>query len=318
MMSLTLRGNAYIVILRNYAGRPIKLLVIQPDRVTILEASTGELFYQVNRGSTFENAQLGNQPLAIPSEDIIHIRLMGYNGLIGLSPVGQARETMGLSLVAEQHQARLLANGARPGGVLKHPKTISDNALARLRNNWNNAQGGTENAGKTALLEEGMEWTPLGMTSVDAEFMAGRKFSVEEICRWFRMPPHMVGHLERSTNNNIAVQGTEYLTHSLSPYLERIEAAMDRALGLSEEGLYLEFQTEGLTRGDALTAARTDEIQRRGGWMTANEARERRGMNPVEGGDKLSEPNKSRPDPTGRPEGSTGTPGDPGGEDEGA
>jgi len=308
MLSMTLRGNAYIAILRDYRARPVSLVVIRPDRVTILEASDGSLFYQVSRSTTFENALLAGMPLAIPAEDIIHIRLMGQNGLLGLSPIAQARETMGLALVAEKHQAKLLSNGARPGGVLKHPKTISEAARARLANNWNNAQGGLDNVGKTALLEEGLTWEALGMTSVDAEFMAGRKFSVEEICRWFRMPPHMVGHLERSTNNNIAVQGTEYLTHTLSPYLERIEAAFDRGLELNRLGLFIEFETYGLTRGDALTAARTDEIQRRGGWLTANEARMRRGLNPMPGGDELGQQNM--PGQAGRPEGSTGVPGD--------
>lgn len=292
MMSLTLRGNAYIVLLRTGRGDVASMVCINPDKVTVLESPDGTLFYQVTAGSSFERRALGDTPsslLAVPEDDVVHIRLMSFGGLFGLSPIAYARETLGLAAGAEKYQAKMLANNARPGGVLKHPNKISEDAARRLKSQWNDLQSGLDNAGKTAVLEEGMEWQQLGMTSVDAEFMTGRRFTVEEICRFWRMPPHMVGDLSRATNNNIAQQSTDYLTHTLTPYLERIEAAFDRAFGL-ESTVFMEFMTEGLTRGDAKTQAETDKLQREGGWLTANEARTKRGMNPLPGGNVLERP----------------------------
>lgn len=292
MMSLTLRGNAYIVLLRTGRGDVASMVCINPDKVTILESADGMLFYQITAGTAFERRALGDSTtslLSVPEEDIVHVRLMSFGGLMGLSPIAYARETLGVAAGAERYQAKMLANNARPGGVLKHPNKISIEAAQRLKAQWNDIQGGLDNAGKTAVLEEGMEWQQLGMTSVDAEFMTGRRFTVEEICRFWRMPPHMVGDLSRSTNNNIAQQSTDYLTHTLTPYLERIEAAFDRSFGL-DDGVFMEFMTEGLTRGDAKTQAETDKLAREGGWMTANEARVKRGMNPKPGGDVLERP----------------------------
>ncbi len=289
MFSLLLRGNAYIVLLRNRRGGLTQMVCVQPDKVTILEAQDGDLFYQIQRSGPFENKLLDGTGFSVPAEDVIHIRLMSSNGLTGMSPIAYARETLGISIAAEKYQAKLLNQSARPGGVLKHPTKLSVESAQRLKAQWDDMTSGLDNAGKTAVLEEGMDWKPLGMTSVDAEFMATRRFTVEEICRIFRMPPHMVQDLTRSTNNNIAQQGTDYLTHTLSPFLERIEAAFDRSFEFKDDE-FMEFSTEGLTRGDAKTQAETDKLAREGGWLTANECRVKRGLNPKPGGDVLERP----------------------------
>lgn len=293
-LSLVLTGNAYVVLVRNFRGDVVSMVPVKTTRVTIVEASDGELFFQVQRNGRFEERMLRGMPHAIPERDIMHVKLMSLDGIVGVSPVAQARETLGLAMASEKYQAKLLANGAKPGGVLEHPKTLSTPAYDRLQAFWRNKHEGLDNAGSNPILEEGMTWKQLGMTSVDAEFMASRRFTVEEICRIWRMPPHMIGDLSRSTNNNIAHQGTEYLTNTLTPLLERIERAFDKAFELADDE-EIWFDTEGLIRGDALTQARTDEIHRRAGNITANEVRRKLRLSPKAGGDVLERPMNKAP-----------------------
>ena len=289
MMSLLMRGNAYVVLKRNGRGEIVKMIPVHPSRITIMEAYDGGLFYRVTSAGPFQTSQIGEAHIAVPQEDMMHLRLMAPDGVVGLSPLNFAKECVGIGLVSEEYQARLLGSGARPGGVLTHPNRLTKEVADRLRENWREMNEGISNAGKTAVLEEGMKWEALGMSSVDAEFMASRRFTVEEIARFFRVPPHIVGDLSRSTNNNIESQSTEYLTNSLMPHLERIESSLARAFDLGPE-YEIEFDTWKLLRGDVKSRFAAYTQAKQSGIMTTNELREREGLGKVPGGDVLLEP----------------------------
>lgn len=292
MFCLVMRGNAIIVILRDGRGRPKKLIPVSPDRVTILEAYDGTLFYQISRQGQHQVAALEDVPLAVPEDDILHIRTLSADGLVGLSPIAQAREAIAQSLVLEEHGSRLFGSGARPGGVLRVKTKLSPEVAARMKASWEAAHGGVGKTGGTAVLEEDTDWKPLGMTSVDAQFLDTRRFQIEEIARMFRVPLHKLNSLERSTNNNIAHQGLEYLTDALSPYLKRIEEAFEFKfeLDFGREEYFLEFDTYHLVRTDLETRYKAYAVAKNNGWMSTNEIRIKEGLNPVPDGDQLMEP----------------------------
>lgn len=278
MMALVMRGNSYVAIMRDRAGRPAALIPVHPDRVTIVEADDGELFYRVSKGSRFENAQIGDL-MNIPERDVIHIRGLSGNGLVGLSPLEFAAHTVGFALTSEEYQSRFFSRGARPSGALKHPEKISKEAADRLKVDWESAYGGMENTGKTVLLEEGMEYQSLSMTSVDAEFLSTRKFTVEEIARIFRVPLHKIGQLDRSTNNNIAAQDISYINDTLSPYIERIETAFELKFDMGDNYEML-FDVWSLMRMDMVALSTAMRTLKMGGLISTNEGRMRLGLNP--------------------------------------
>ena len=170
-----LRNNAYAVILRDANGLPQYLLPVNPDNVMVLEAADGSIFYQVNRQGLFQMWALNKLPLAIPAEDVFHLRGLTFNMLIGVSTIGVARDSIGLAMGLEQQAARFIMNGARPSGVLESSKKISADTAKRLREQWENLRSGIQNVGRTAILEDGLTWKEMQLTSVDLEFIEQRK-----------------------------------------------------------------------------------------------------------------------------------------------
>jgi HK97 family phage portal protein len=278
---LVVRGNAFAVILRGPRGTPEQFVPVSPDRVTLLTDTDGELWYQVGRGSQHEHAVLREQPLTIPARDIIHIRNLSKNGLVGMSMLEQVRETLGLAIATEQHGTRLFAQGARPSGVLVHPGKLNESAATRLRATWEAAHGGVTNFGKTAVLEEGMKYETIAMTSTDAEWLASRKFQVEEIARFFRIPLHMLQSLDKASFNNIEHQSRSYYDQTLMSYLERIESAFNTKFDLEAEGRTLEFDTNKLLRADMKSRFESYAIARQWGWKSANDVLIAEGENPI-------------------------------------
>lgn len=276
---LALRGNAFAYITRAN-GEPRELLPIHPDRVSVSQGKDWAVSYTVRDASGREEP--------VRPENLLHLRGLSSDGLTGLSVVSLARESIGLSLATEEHGARLFSNGAKPGGVLSHPQKLSDPAAKRLKESWNAVHGGGANAHQTAVLEEGMTWTQVGMTSEDSQFLQTRKFQAEEIARWYRMPPHKVGILERSTHSNIEHQAIEYVTDTLLPWLRRWEQAVSRALlsPVERDEYFAEFLVDGLLRGDLKSRYDSYAIARTNGWLSANEIRSLENMNPIpDGGD---------------------------------
>ena len=190
MTHLLLWGNAYAQIIRNGKGEVIALYPLMPNRMVVDRDIHGQLYYQYTR-STEEAPTMKGVTVNLPPSDVLHIPGLGFDGLVGYSPIAMAKNAIGMAIACEEYGAKFFANGAAPGGVLEHPGTIKD--PQRVRESWQSTFGGSGNANKIAVLEEGMKYTPIGISPEQAQFLETRKFQVNEIARIFRVPPHMVG-----------------------------------------------------------------------------------------------------------------------------
>ena len=223
-------------------------------------------------------------------EDVLHIPGLGFDGIMGYSPIALEKNAIGLGIAAEEYGSKFFSNGATPAGVLTHPNTVKNPAA--LRESWNAAYGGSANSGKVAILEEGMTFERISMPNNEAQFLESRKFQVSEICRIYRVPPHMVGDLEHATFSNIENQSISFAVHTIRPWLVRIEQSMNRALFSDKEkgSFYVRFNIDGLMRGDYKSRMEGYAIGRQNGWLSTNDIRDLENMNPVpdeEGGNAL-------------------------------
>ena len=270
---LLLWGNSYCQIIRSGRTQIIGLYPLLPDHMEVDRDSAGNLKYTYN---TTE----GRTVLLSP-DDVLHIPGLGFDGIMGYSPIALERNAIGLGLAAEEYGGKFFANGARPSGILTHPNTVKD--PKRLRESWNAAYGGSANANKVCILEEGMTYAPISIPNSEAQFLETRKFQVEEICRIFRVPPHLVCNLDRATFSNIEHSGIDFAVHTIRPWLVRIEQAINRALfSDSEKGrFYAQFNIDGLMRGDYKSRMEGYAIARQNGWMSANDIRELENLNPL-------------------------------------
>jgi HK97 family phage portal protein len=294
--SVLLRGNGYAVIIRDYRGQPTMLVPINPDRVALWEAPDGSLFYMVTRSGLHEMAVLANEPLLIQSEDIFHLKALTMNGLLGLSPIGMARESIGLAIAQEQLASRWSGNSAKPSGILTTDQKLSPEAATRLANDWKTLNSGLFNAGKTAILEQGLKWQPLSMTMQDMEFIASRQFQLAEIGRIYRMPPHMLGEMTRTAGNSITQLAQEYLNYTLSTWIEMWEQRAQFTFDIDPDEMFIEFDVGRLLRADIATRYAANRVALGGtGWMTINEVRSNEGQDGVEGGDTVFRPVNTAP-----------------------
>ena len=219
---------------------------------------------------------------------MLHIPGLGFDGLVGYSPIAMAKNAIGMAIACEEYGAKFFANGAAPGGVLEHPGTIKD--PQRVRESWQSTFGGSGNANKIAVLEEGMKYTPIGISPEQAQFLETRKFQINEIARIFRVPPHMVGDLEKSSFSNIEQQSLEFVKYTLDPWVIRWEQSIQRSLlSPDEKAVYfVKFNLEGLLRGDYQSRMNGYAIGRQNGWMSANDIRELENLDRIpeeDGGD---------------------------------
>lgn len=275
---LSLRGNAYNHIVQNSRGEITELRPLHPDRVTPFPLTSGSYAYQVRNDD-------GSHEVLTRAE-IWHLRGLSSNGIVGLNPIEMARETIGLGLSAQAYGARFFDNDAKPGGWIEYPGTFKDkDARTTFRDSFQAAQSGF-NRGKAAVLEHGMKYHELTLSNEDAQFLETRKFQVSEIARIFRVPPHMIGDLERSTNNNIEQQAREFVMHTMTPWAERWEAAIEAELLLDDEGLEVEFDFANLLRGDSKARAEYYSSGIQTGWLTRNEARTSENLDPLDGLDE--------------------------------
>lgn len=288
MVHLLLWGNAYAQILRDRAGRVAGLYPLLPNRMSVNRDEAGRLYYTYQR-VTDENPNFkrGGE-VTLSSADVLHIPGLGFDGLIGYSPIAMARNAVGMTLACEEYGASFFANGARPGGVLQHPGVLKD--PAKLRESWQAVYGGSANTGKVAVLEEGMTYQQIGIPPEEAQFLETRKFQVNEIARLYRIPPHMVGDLDKSSFSNIEQQSLEFVKYTLNPWVVRWEQALQKSLLLPEERkrYFIRFNVDGLLRGDYQSRMQGYAVGRQNGWLSANDIREMEDMNPIsaeEGGD---------------------------------
>ena len=287
MTHLLLWGNAYAQIIRNGKGEIIALYPLMPNKMSVDRDENGKLYYTYTRSDCEPNTMNGSSVVLEP-KDVLHIPGLGFDGLVGYSPIAMAKNAIGLAIATEEFGSKFFANGAAPSGVLEHPGTIKD--PTRVREAWQSQFGGSGNSGKVAVLEEGMKYTPISISPEQAQFLETRKFQINEIARIFRVPPHMVGDLEKSSFSNIEQQSLEFVKYTLDPWVVRWEQSLSRSL-LSEDEkkqYFFKFNLEGLLRGDYQSRMNGYAIARQNGWMSANDIRELEDLDklsPEQGGD---------------------------------
>lgn len=288
MTHLLLWGNAYAQIVRNMRGEIVGLYPLMPDRMTVGRDENGALYYEYTRyGDESHSTILGTVRLS-PNE-VLHIPGLGFDGLVGYSPIAMARNAIGMGLAVEEFGAKFFEKGAAPAGVLEHPTIVKD--AERIRNNWENVYGGSGNSGKVAILEEGMKYSPISIPPDQAQFLETRKFQLNEIARIYRVPPHMIGDLEQSSFSNIEQQALEFVKYTLGPWVMRWEQQLSKALlSPKEKGVYFaKFNVDGLLRGDYQSRMNGYAIGINNGFMSPNDVRRLENMDLIpaeEGGDK--------------------------------
>lgn len=272
MTHLLLWGNAYAQIIRNGKGQVVALYPLMPNRMLVDRDTNGKLYYKYTT-STEDTPNLKGTTVILDSSDVLHIPGLGFDGLVGYSPIAMAKNAIGMAIACEEFGAKFFANGAAPSGVLEHPGTVKD--PSRLRETWQGQFGGSANAGKVAVLEEGMKYTPISISPEQAQFLQTRKFQINEIARIFRVPPHMVGDLEKSSFSNIEQQSLEFVKYTLDPWVIRWEQSLSRALLSTDEkqSFFFRFNLEGLLRGDYQSRMSGYATARQNGWMSTNDIR---------------------------------------------
>lgn len=275
-------GNAYSYIMRNGAGEPTELLPVPPQGVRVVkEPTTGELGYVVT---------IDTKVFRVNQANMIHVPGLAFDGITGMSPIKYAAQSIGLALAAERFGAAFFGNGSIPAGVLEIPGKPSIEQQRAIAAAWSGAYGGVGNANKTAVLVDGAKFSSVTIAPEDAQLIETRKFQVSEIARWYRVPPHMIGDLDKATFSNIEHQALEFVTHTLRPWLVRFEQEINRKLFPSTTSgqpsdLYAEFNVDGLLRGDIKARGDYYVRGRQWGWLSVNDIRSRENMDPVENGD---------------------------------
>ncbi len=272
MGHLLLWGNSYSQIIRDGHGKVVALYPLLPDKMKVERSENGEIYYVYNSEG---------RDYLLRNTEVLHIPGLGFDGLIGYSPIAMAKNAIGMALATEEYGAKFFANGANPGGVLEHPGVVKD--PHRIRDSWNQVYQGTSNAHRVAVLEEGMKFSPIGIPPEQAQFLETRKYQTEEICRIFRVPPHLVGDLERATFSNIEHQSISFVVHTIRPWLVRIEQSINKALfsDSEKEKYFVSFVVEGLLRGDYESRMRGYSIGIQNGFMSPNDVRALENMNPI-------------------------------------
>ena len=287
MTHLLLWGNAYAQIIRNGKGEIMALYPLMPNKMRVDRDEHGKLYYEYSHSSD-EAGTMKNTTVRLTPYDVLHIPGLGFDGLVGYSPIAMAKNAIGMAIACEEYGAKFFANGAAPSGVLEHPGVIKD--PQKVRDAWQSQFGGSANSNKVAVLEEGMKYTPISISPEQAQFLETRKFQINEIARIFRVPPHMVGDLEKSSFSNIEQQSLEFVKYTLDPWVIRWEQSLSRILFTDEEKktLFFKFSVEGLLRGDYQSRMNGYATARQNGWMSANDIRELENMDKIpaeEGGD---------------------------------
>jgi HK97 family phage portal protein len=281
-----LRGNGYAEIQRTQDGRPYWLWPIATERVTpARDANTGELLYRVRNS-------LGEPDTVILAADMLHIHGMGHDGLVGYSVVEMAARSIGLGIALDQYGSSFFKNGAHVGGVLEHPGQLTAAAREALKTSISESFSGALKAGKTLVLEEGMKYARTTIPPNEAQFLESRAFSVEEICRWYGVPPHKLAVGDRATFASVEQLNIDFVQQTILPWAVRWEQEVNiKLFGRINRGrLYSKLNLAALLRGDAKSRAEAYAIGRQWGWWSANDIRELEDLNPIDGGDEYLVP----------------------------
>lgn len=272
MTSLLLWGNAYAQIIRDGRNNVLWIYPLLPENVEVDRDEDGSIYY-IYHAYTDEKPGEKNRDIRFRRDEILHVTGLSFNGLVGFSPIAMMKNALGTTLAVERYGSAFFRNGAQPAGVLEHPGTLKD--PQKIRDRWSDVYGGANNAHKVAVLEEGMHYKPISLPPEDSQFLSTREFGVEEICRIFGVPPHMVQDLKRSTFSNIEHQGIQFVQHTLRPWLERFEQAIIKDLLLEDERdeYFPKFNVDGLLRGDYKSRMEGYAIGFSNGFLSPNDIR---------------------------------------------
>jgi len=279
MSHILMYGNGYAQIIRDGRGHLVALYPLLPDKMTVERNQSSKIVYSY---------RTENDIILLKREDVLHIPGLGFDGLVGYSPIAMAKNAIGMALATEEYGAKFFANGANPGGVLEHPTTIKD--IQRVRESWNAGFQGSSNSHKVAILEEGMKFNQISIPPEQAQFLQTRKYQMGEIARIFRIPPHLVGDLDKSSFSNIEQQSLEFVMFTLNPWIRRFEDSLSKALLLPSEksNILIRFNVDGLLRGNYESRMKGYSIGRQNGWLSANDIRSLEKLNLIpaeQGGD---------------------------------
>ena len=278
MSHLLIYGNAYAQIIRNGRGDVLGLYPLMPDKIKVDRDEKNRLIYIYSRYDE-ANPNLKEQgDIVLYADEVLHIPGLGYDGLVGYSPIALAKNAIGISIACEDYGASFFGNNANPSGVLEHPGVIKN--PDKLRDAWHRAYGG-RNAHKVAVLEEGVKFTPISIPNNEAQFLETRKFQIEEIARMYRVPLHMIGDLDHATFSNVEHLSLDFVKYSLDPWIVRWEQGLQKALlSDSEKGQYfIKFNVDGLLRGDYASRMQGYSIGIQNGFLCPNDVRELEDMN---------------------------------------
>ena len=287
MTHMLLWGNAYAQIIRSRRGEIVGLYPLMPNRMKVDRDEDGKLYYEY-RKQTDDGADIKGGTVRLQPKDVFHVPALGFDGLVGYSPIAMAKNAIGLSIAAEEYGAKFFADGGTPKGILKVPNLIKNRD--KVREDWKKGFY-TSSGGNVAILEVGADYKAISINPQEAQFLETRKFQIDEIARIFRVPPHMVGDLEKSSFSNIEQQSLEFVKYTLDPWVCRWEQAMCRALLTEKEkpNMFIKFNMDGLLRGDYQSRMNGYAVARQNGWMSANDIRELENMDRIpadQGGDE--------------------------------
>ena len=280
-----LRGNAVAYLNRVGAGRVAEIIPIHPDLVTIqMDSQKMERVYTI--------AMADGTKRTLAQSEVFHLMGLTLNGWSGVSPITYARESIGLSQATEKFGGKLFSNGAKMSGILTYPGRFKDAETSLKVGKAFDENANGENSHNTVVLEEGMKWQQVSMSSEDSQFLETRAFQIPEIARFFRMPLHKIGDLSKATFSNIEQQSLEFLTDCMGPWLVCFESALNtQLLTVSEQETYFfEFLVDGLLRSDIKTRYDAYSIGIQNTFLSPNEARAKENMNARLGGDEYSNP----------------------------
>ena len=278
MSHLLIYGNAYAQIIRNGKGEVVGLYPLPPDKVKVDRDDRNRLIYIYSRYDE-ANPNIKEQgDIVLKAENVLHIPGLGYDGLVGYSPIAMAKNALGISIACEEYGASFFANGASPSGILEHPGVIKD--PEKIRKAWQHAYG-AGNSHKVAVLEEGMKYQPIAIPNNEAQFLETRKFQIEEIARLYRVPLHMIGDLDHATFSNVEHLSLDFVKYTLDPWIVRWEQGLQKdLLSDSEKGLYfIHFNVDGLLRGDYASRMQGYSTGIQNGFLCPNDVRELENMN---------------------------------------
>ena len=281
-------ANGYAEIQRNGSGLPIALWPIDPTTVHVRRSPDGSVFYEV---------WAGDGVFRVAAADMFHLHGLGPMGQGGYNLVSIAREALGVFIAIQKYRGSFFAGGAAVGAVLQHPTQLSDNALAHLRKSWEERHGTAANANRVAILEEGMQYTQLGVDPERSQLQEAASFTVQEVARFYRIPPTKLQSLEGATYSNISALQLEYLGDTLLPWIKRVEQEVSRKLLPAGGQLFAEHLTDSVLRADTAGRFAAYAMAISNGWMSPNEVRVKENMNPREGGDEFVDPGGPEPAP---------------------